>query len=207
MSRPIEVGDVVIDETSGYSHTIERIESGIIHLYEDGRVVLINDLWKLEDSPDHVIKFGQAPGSVSMSVLMKERVPQFLLLVEILYGQDDEDEDVWRIFEDGKITFNSRDEAIEYFLSFGRWALELDPDQFRPLRDINLALYQTWTTQIYERDPPEITELLLYYKRVLQKETPARLDDDTGNMVYRVSVVESTYVQELETMVKGARNK
>lgn len=204
MSRSIEVGDIVINETSGDSSAIGRIEPGIIYLYEEGRVLLIDGQWKLEDYPDHVIKFDRAPGGISMPVLMNEQVPQFLLLVEILYGEDDEGGEVWHIFEDGKITFNSRDEAIEYFLSFGRQMLELSPDQSRPLRDINSALYHTWMTQIYERPPAEVTDLLMYYGRALQKETPARLENDPGNLVYRVSVVASTYVPFLETMVKGA---
>lgn len=87
MERLIEAGDIVIDETSGDTHTIERIEPGIIHLYEEDRVIVINDMWKLEDSPDHVIKFGRGPGNMSMSALMKGRVPHFFFWLKYCTGQ------------------------------------------------------------------------------------------------------------------------
>ena len=204
MSRPIGIGDVVIDETSGHSHSIERIESGNIYLYEDGRVITIDDQWKLEDSPNHVIRFDRGPGDMSMTSLMRDPVPQFLLLVEILYGEDEEGNDSWRIFEDGKITFNSKNEAIEYFLSFGRYILVDGREYDNQLGNINLALYKTWATQIFERTPCELTDLLLFYKRGLENSSSVRLEDDTGNETYRVSVMESNYVPLLETMVKSA---
>jgi hypothetical protein len=204
MSRPIEIGDVVIDETSGHSHIIERIESGDIYLYGEGRVIMIDDQWKLEDSPNHVIRFDRGPGDMSITSLMRDPVPQFLLLVEILYGQDEKGNDAWRIFEDGKITFNSKNEAIEYFFSFGRHMLLDGREYDNQLGNINLALYKAWATQSFERNQHMITDLLLFYKRDLEKRSSVRIGDDYGNETYRVSVMESNYVPLLETMVKSA---
>lgn len=121
-----------------------------------------------------------------------------------MYGTDVDGDDVWHIFEDGKITFNSKDEAIEYFLSFGRQMLGSSRDQRCKLTNYNWALHQTWMTQIEVRDPSELTDLLLYYKRGLQTKNETRLEDNTAEEVYRVSVTESTHVPSLETMVKCA---
>lgn len=201
-SRPIGPGDVVTDITTNSSFAIERIEDDGIYLNEgEGKLIVINGEWKLEAFPDHEIKFETAPGSLSFDVLAKKPDEQYLLMVELLYDEDNDDHVNWDVMKNSTMTFNSQDEAVEYFLSFGRQVLTNGTDE---MEKINKTLSDVWETQIYDRSPADVSERLLYTKQDFERNKPSVFENDDASVTYRVSIVKSSYVPTLQTMVKPA---
>ena len=191
-NREIGPGDIVYDETEKRSSVIRRIKNNKIFINNGEPIVFQDDEWKSTLYPDHILSFRPAPGNISLEGLETDHYSKFLLQIEVLYGEDPEGGDDWRVGIDGRILFNSKEEAIAYYESFGRQYLELGPYGGKSLEGCNQGLYKAWGTQYPADHLSTVSELIVYHADQLRDTNTVEMHDDPDT--YRITIIEVPYM-------------
>ena len=230
-NREIGPGDIVYDETEKRSHVIRRIIDSVIYLYDDQEdheeddheeddpqfaVVFQEDpnssggtegRWILRNKPDNILSFRPAPGKISLEGLSIENGHKFFIQIEVLNGSTGYDDDDWEVYEDERILFDSKEQAIEYYESFSRQYLELFefPEESQILEKINPALYRAWQTQPVVDSPVEISTSIVFYTDQLNRKGEIDMDSEIYDF-YRIRIVKIPYMSG-SPMIKSSSKR